>query len=795
MTSVTLICGGPSKERGISINSARSIYDHLCASGLEVTVFYVDGQLNFHRLNPAQLYSNTPSDFDYLLAGQGRAWDSAELAADLAVTDIVFPCIHGSFGEDGRLQALLEQIGVPFVGSGSEASAVASDKFLVNKRLAANGFRVLPMIAVDSMAPDLEQRVATFMAEHPQAVVKPAQGGSSIGVQLFDDAQSAAAHARCLLDSGEYARVVVEQRATGEEFTAVVVADRDGAPTAFPPSAVEKASGGLYTFEMKYLPTSDTRRHCPPATWSDEGIRAVRAATASVFTLFNLRDMARIDGWRMEDGQIVFTDINTVSGMEQNSFVFQQASRVGLTHVDLLTHVVSEACRRQNVRFTSSAPPARIANKQEVHVLFGGDTAERQVSVMSGSNVCFKLQASEYYVPIPFLLAPGGRVWKLPYSACLDHTVEEILANCENARSDAERIRTLAVEFEGRFHLVQPRTPEAPAEMSLAAFLENAAKRSAFVFIALHGGMGENGDLQAMLDDHGVSYNGSGPAASRLCIDKLLTGQTVEAAAQPGLISAPKVFVSWPEIQAATPDFCAALWDDLRGRWDSRALLVKPRSDGCSAGILRIATQGELETYFDLVRRRVDRAPATDFSTQGGGWVDLGFDPSLGVLVEPFVETDHLIVRNSRIERQDRSGWIELTVGVYGAGENLKALSPSITVAEEAVLSLAEKFQGGTGVNLTPPPADLISPDQSRTIRRAVEQAARLLGIEGYARLDIFFNTRTDQVLLIEANSLPGLTPSTVIYHQALAERPPLPPRAFLERLIAAKLSIHREVA
>ena len=169
--------------------------------------------------------------------------------------------------------------------------------------------------------------------------------------------------------------------------------------------------------------------------------------------------------------------------------------------------------------------------------------------------------------------------------------------------------------------------------------------------------------------------------------------------------------------------------------------------------------------------------------------VEMGFDPSLGLLLEPFVVTERLKVKGARIEPERVEGWIELTVGVLEGAAGIRALTPSVTVAEAAVLSLEEKFQGGTGVNLTPPHDGIVSARQRAHIREKVEHAARILGIESYARIDIFFDTRTETVMVIEANSLPGLTASTVIFHQALAETPPMTPLAFLEALIEGKRS------
>jgi hypothetical protein len=129
---------------------------------------------------------------------------------------------------------------------------------------------------------------------------------------------------------------------------------------------------------------------------------------------------------------------------------------------------------------------------------------------------------------------------------------------------------------------------------------------------------------------------------------------------------------------------------------------------------------------------------------------------------------------------------IEITAGVYGAFGAARCLPPSATVAERAcaVLSLEEKFQGGTGVNLTPVPPELIEASVLETIERRIASAANALGLEGFARVDAFADARNGDVVVIEANTVPGMTPSTVLFHQALAETPSLEPAAFLARAV-----------
>src|SRR5579864_5612114 len=101
---MAVVCGGPSRERGISLNSARSVLDHLNGDGFEIVPIYVDQELQFYKLSAAQLYSNTPSDFDFKLHTAAVRLESEHLLQLLHSCDLVFPCIHGAYGEDGELQ-------------------------------------------------------------------------------------------------------------------------------------------------------------------------------------------------------------------------------------------------------------------------------------------------------------------------------------------------------------------------------------------------------------------------------------------------------------------------------------------------------------------------------------------------------------------------------------------------------------------------------------------------------------------------------------------------------------------
>ncbi len=783
---LAVICGGPSAERGISLNSARSLLDHLSPLEWEIVPFFCDAQKRFYQLSPAQMYSNTPSDFDFKLAHTAQPLSEEAFIAACRKVDLVFPAIHGAFGEDGELQGLLERHGIPFVGSSSQSCAMMFDKAKANTQLAHHGFAPLPhcLVQETDRFDVMEAKLSAFFAEHHlhKAVVKPTAGGSSLGIATVYTPEEALEKVRELFARQFSPAAMIEPYCEGREFTVLTLQGHDDKPVALLPTEIELqgGEGGIFSFRHKYLPTCHVAYHCPPR-FPDEIIAAIQRAAEVLFEFFGMRDFARLDGWWLADGRVIFSDFNPISGMEQNSFLFHQASRIGLTHGDILRQIVTHAATRYGIKVPPLVPPEKSA-ATPVRVLFGGTTAERQVSLMSGTNVWLKLRPSWRYAPEPYLLAPDDQVWRLPYAYTLNHTVEEILFHCEEAASVAARLQTLVPPLRQRLGLPSmATTADLPERMSLEAFCAQAKRDDAFVFLALHGGAGEDGTLQALLERHGVPHNGSGPTASKLCMDKDATGKVIRALGESGLIAAPKLSFTLNTV-TVTPEGCAAFWADAERRLQSHDLLIKPGSDGCSAGVARLASAAELLTFLRALQKREPLLPPGSLKHHAGA-VELPLSADI-LLMEPFIVTDDIHLERQELRYSRNTGWVELTVGVMEEDGRYHALSPSITVAQSGVLSLEEKFQGGTGVNLTPPPADILSAQQAELIKTKIVSAAKALGIEGYARLDIFFNVQTNQTMLIEANSLPGLTASTVIFHQALAEQPPLSPRAFLEKLV-----------
>lgn len=786
---IGLLCGGPSLERGISLNSARSVLDHLGSEDIEILPIYFDTKRKPYRILKAQLYSNTPSDFDFKLRQTAAPLTEASLVALLKTTDLVFPVMHGQFGEGGEIQSFLERHGLPFVGSGSAACKKAFDKFVSNEFIRQHDFFTLPSTVLKIYHQDHKKILEKFFRENKikRAVVKPASGGSSIGVFSVTSVDEALEKADLLFSKRMDTRVVVEPFAQGTEFTLIILENRFGLPVALLPTEIETdyTENQFFDFRKKYLPTRQVTWHCPPR-FDKPTIEKIQVQAEQLFALFGMRDFGRFDGWVLPDGNIWFCDFNPISGMEQNSFLFQQASRVGMTHSDILRHIVEQSCRRQSVVFPKASVKPFLP-RQTVDIIMGGDNSERQVSLMSGTNVWLKLRASEKYRPRPHLLDAAGNIWRLPYHLCLNHTVEEIAENCEKYQSAKAKLG----EFEDRARLClgllnnkDQKDFFEPQKLTLKQFLKSLN----FVFIALHGGDGENGNWQKILKSKQIKFNGPDEAASRLCMDKWDTAEVINRLDIEGVAAIPNRVVCVGDLLGLDSAGLKLFWRRIRRELGADTLIVKPRADGCTTGIVHLSSADDLEKYLTLIVKRVPVIPKETFAGQLD-MIEMPTVPLGELLLEKFIETDFLRVKAGRLKHRPRTGWLEITVGVVEKDGRMKSFNPSITVSEGNVLTVEEKFQGGTGVNITPPPSWIIRPKILEKVKQRIEQTANTIGLGGYSRIDAFVNIRNGNLLIIEVNTLPALTPSTVFFHQGLAENPPLFPRELLELLIENKLS------
>lgn len=302
---VLIIAGGLTHERDVSERSGRRVANALQLSGHEVRVTDLDS----HLLATIEEFS----------------------------PDVVWPLVHGSVGEDGSLQTLLESVDIPFVGSASAQSHIASHKptakaLVASSGVSTPGWVTFPQLFFRQIG--AEQVLSSLKAFPFPAVIKPANGGSALGVgraSSVDDLRSA------MVDAFAYGEsVMVEECIEGRDI-AVSVVDFGDEPLALPPVEIV-TDGGRYDYEARY--TTDATQYFVPARLSDEALADVQLAALTVHSVLGLRDMSRIDFVVDAQGTPWFIDANVVPGMTDTS-LFPQAAEAAGSFVDLCAEVVA----------------------------------------------------------------------------------------------------------------------------------------------------------------------------------------------------------------------------------------------------------------------------------------------------------------------------------------------------------------------------------------------------------------------------------------------------------------------
>ena len=267
----------------------------------------------------------------------------------LGEVDVVFPLLHGPFGEDGTIQGMLELADVRYVGSGVLASAASMDKHYMKVLLAGAGLPVGPYLVV--MPRDWErhpQRVRDDVEELGYPVfVKPARAGSSMGITKVkspEDLDAAIEEAR-----RHDPKVVVEATITGREIECAVLESLDGgAPATSLPGEIRVVGGGheFYDFEAKYLDEANVRLDCP-ADLPDDVVHKVRDLSVRTFEALGCEGLARVDFFVTPQHEVVVNEINTMPGFTPFSMYPRMWEQTGLSYPALVDRLLRLALARR----------------------------------------------------------------------------------------------------------------------------------------------------------------------------------------------------------------------------------------------------------------------------------------------------------------------------------------------------------------------------------------------------------------------------------------------------------------
>ena len=580
-------------------------------------------------------------------------------------------------------------------------------------------------------------------------------------------------------------RAVIEGFLDGTEVSTIVLRDEDGGTLPLLPTEIVKG-GEVFDYRSKYLPGLSRKK--TPADLPSDQIAALRKEAARLFDYFEFDTYARIDGFVSKDGQVSLNDPNTTSGMLPSSFFFHQSAEIGLSPGDFLTYILRTSLRERDRRTvvpnnngllarqideTLTKLQAAGDNRRKVAVMLGGYSSERHISVESGRNVFEKLASSGVYAPTPVFVAGDSeshRLYALPINLLLKDNADDI----RQAIESTEALHPATIEARQQASAITQRFASTQTgydikELSYSDLKEQFDE----VFIGLHGRPGEDGEVQRKLEEVGLPYNGSGFDSAQLTINKFDTLQKLGSA---DFIVTKQRLVSTTE-WLADPQVVIKELGDAMGF----PMIVKPVDDGCSSAVQKIDNAEQLRDFLTLLLY-TEPSKALELRDR------LGIHPKDEVPQKPVALVEQLI------SKKDADLFLEITGGLLtkataGGSKEYQIFEPSEALSSGEILTLEEKFLAGEGQNITPARfafGEISYEHVASQVRKTLGEAAELLGVEGYARIDAFVRAWADgrvETIIIEVNSLPGMTPATCIYHQAAIEG--YTPFDFIDQIMA----------
>lgn len=351
---VGVVFGGRSGEHEVSIRSARGVLAALDPARFEAVPLGIDRQGRWHRLEARALLGAGSEPAALQVVGEGAlvpaapvaitATGQGSLTPELAI-DVFFPVVHGTYGEDGTLQGLLEMAGVAYVGSGVLGSSVGMDKDVSKRLLRDAGLPVVDFLVARSGGPVdvlFEERVEAELGF--PCFVKPANMGSSVGVHKVKRRSELAA---ALAEAGRYDRkLLVERGVDAREIEVAVLEALGGGPprASLPGEIVPRHE--FYSYDSKYLDENGAELLVPAPLEALE-VREVQELAVRAFAALELEGLARIDFFlERGTGRWFVNEVNTLPGFTEISMYPRLWEASGLSYRDLVTHLIELALER-----------------------------------------------------------------------------------------------------------------------------------------------------------------------------------------------------------------------------------------------------------------------------------------------------------------------------------------------------------------------------------------------------------------------------------------------------------------
>jgi D-alanine-D-alanine ligase len=341
---VAVLMGGRSSEHEISVSSARSVIEALDRARYDVRAIEIgrDGRWELAPGGEGTKTSSLPAGDGTPAAPATPAGPPVPIDRDVrpfAEVDVVFPVLHGPFGEDGTVQGLLELAGIAYVGSGVTASALCMDKDLFKAVMRDKGVPVPRSLAV--------RRSAAVGVESPfgfPVVVKPARLGSSVGISIVRSADELPPAVELAFEHDE--KILLEEYVRGREVECSVLGNEE--PIASIPGEIVPLLADWYDFASKY--NEGGMELVVPPRISEAESRRVQELAVAAFLAADCEGMARVDCFVSEDGEVLVNELNTIPGFTATSVYAKLFEASGIPYEELLDRLIALAVERRDRR-------------------------------------------------------------------------------------------------------------------------------------------------------------------------------------------------------------------------------------------------------------------------------------------------------------------------------------------------------------------------------------------------------------------------------------------------------------
>jgi D-alanine-D-alanine ligase len=317
---ILVLGGGPSSEHEVSLRTAKMIIKNLDKKKYNAT---------------------------FLVIGKNGMWKFEKTAKPFAIGeaitkivasrfDFVFIAMHGTFGEDGRIQSLLEWIGIPYSGTDVLGSAMAMDKYISNISYSMGNLKVPRYAVIAKSSKD------SFPSIPLPVVIKPVNGGSSVGVSVVPTKKDIKKALKAAF--GEDDRVMVQEYIHGREFTCGVLEDNNGKPFALPPTEIIPRTASFFDYTAKYKVGGS--EEITPARLPKTKLKELQGIALRAHQMLGCRGMSRSD-FILKGSTFYILETNTIPGMTETSLLPQAANAIGISFPRMLDLIIAAGLRRK----------------------------------------------------------------------------------------------------------------------------------------------------------------------------------------------------------------------------------------------------------------------------------------------------------------------------------------------------------------------------------------------------------------------------------------------------------------